>query len=292
MPDLLKIQGLTKSYGDFSLQKMELSVPDGHVVGLIGKNGAGKSTTMKAILGLIFPDAGHIELFGRVDDDGPCVEVKRRIGVVLDSCPFPAEMTAADVGRLGRRAFGSWRQGRFDTLLRDAGISATKKVRRLSRGMGMRLQLAFALAHEPDLLLLDEATSGLDPLARDEVLDLLRDHMSHEGRGILMSSHITTDLEKLADIVVCIDGGCKVFEKTLEDICDTSGIARCKSGDVERIMRAGLFGQGVLRILRNGYSSDVLVPDRKLLHDALPTVTCERASLDEYMLLTLKGEAL
>ena len=158
--------------------------------------------------------------------------------------------------------------------------------------MGMKLSLAFALAHRPDLLVLDEATAGLDPLARDEVLDLLRGFMEEEGHAILMSTHITTDLEKIADEVVCIDEGRLAFSAPKDAICDDAGIARCRTADLERLASSGAFAAGSLRALPRGMAVDVLVPDRFACARALPDVAVDRASIEDYMTIMLKGEAL
>ena len=154
----------------------------------------------------------------------------------------------------------------------------------------MKLQLAFALAHHPDLLILDEATAGLDPLARDEVLEMLRTFMNEEHHGILISSHITSDLEKIADYVVCIDKGKQVFTKSIDEICDMAGIAHCRSAELEELLQRELFEPQSLRIIRSAYGTDVLVPDRSILSQHMPTIVCDRANLEEYMRFMLKGE--
>ena len=239
------------------------------------------------------PDAGTIELFGERTDSGEAAiaRAKERIGVVFDTCPFLSESRVSDVASIGRFAWKTWDRLSFETYLRTFGLDPKKRVKDLSRGMGMKLQLAFALAHKPDLLILDEATAGLDPMARDEVLDILRAYMADGAHGILMSSHITTDLEKIADQVVCIDGGRTVFSCSTDEICDIAGIARCRSADVEAIAGAGLFEPGSLRVMRDAYSISVLVPDRAVLRRRFPEVACERASIEEYMAFMLKGES-
>lgn len=293
MTELLKVEGLVKSYGEFTLDHLDLTVPEGCVTGFVGSNGAGKTTAIKSILGVVLPDAGTIELFGERTDSGEAAiaRAKERIGVVFDTCPFLSESRVSDVASIGRFAWKTWDRLSFETYLRTFGLDPKKRVKDLSRGMGMKLQLAFALAHKPDLLILDEATAGLDPMARDEVLDILRAYMADGAHGILMSSHITTDLEKIADQVVCIDGGRTVFSCSTDEICDIAGIARCRSADVEAIAGAGLFEPGSLRVMRDAYSISVLVPDRAVLRRRFPEVACERASIEEYMAFMLKGES-
>lgn len=292
MTDILKVSNLVKRYEGFALKGVNLCVSAGCVVGFVGSNGAGKTTTIKSILGLVVPNDGTIELFGEpVSAQGASLaRAKARMGVVFDTCPFPSESRMRDVRALGRMAFPTWDNAVFDAYLSQFGIDEKKQVKSLSRGMGMKLQLAFALAHAPELLVLDEVTAGLDPLAREEVLDILRAFMENERHGILMSSHITSDLEKIADYVVCIDAGHEVFSCTIDEICDVAGIARCRAAEAEALMTSGLFGPGSLRVMRNDYFTDVLVPDRAALRRAFPDVACERVSLESYMLFMLKGE--
>ncbi len=297
MEQLIRAKGLAKRYDGFALEGIDLEVPAGSVVGLIGSNGAGKTTTLKAILGMTAPDAGTVELLGcdPRTSGAQLIAVKQRIGVVLDACAFPVTMRVRDVGTLGRAAYPRWDQDCFEQLCERFELAPKKAVKGLSRGMGMKLTLAFALAHRPDLLVLDEATAGLDPLAREEVLDLLRRFMEEPGHAVLMSTHITTDLEKIADEVACIDEGRLVFRAPKDAICDEAGIARCRTADLQRIeelVASGALAEGRLRALRRGLATDVLVPDRFAFARALPDVPVDRASIEDYMTLALKGEAL
>lgn len=292
MTAILKVKGLRKTYDRFVLDGISFEIPEGSIVGFVGSNGAGKTTAIKSILGLVRPDGGSVEVFGNPVDPGwlPAA-AKQRIGVVLDTMAFPDDCLVSDVALLGRGSFARWDDGLFSSLLDAFAIDRGKKAKSLSRGMGMKLQMAFALAHRPDLLILDEATAGLDPLARDEVLDMLRDFMNEEGRGILLSSHITTDLEKVADYVVCIDAGRPVFAKAIDEVCDRAGIVRCGSADAEKVLESGVFERGSLRMARGAYSTEILVPDRMEVRRAFPSIECDRANLEDYMRLMLKGEA-
>ena len=291
MPDILNVTGLSKELGDFALSNMELRVEPGCVTGFIGSNGAGKTTTIKMILGLLSPDAGNIWLFGQtVDQSKYDPEIKQKVGVVFDSCPFPPEVRVSTVQAIGRQTMSAWSDERFIDLIGQFEIPLQKRIREISRGMGMKLQMAFALAHDPQLLILDEATAGLDPLAREEVLGILRDFVADGECGILMSTHITSDLEKIADWITCIDHGQLVFSKAVEDICDTAGVAHCRTSEAEQLIESGLFKPESLRIVRRGFSTDVLVPDRAALRSAFPEIACERASIEEYMSFALEGE--
>lgn len=290
MENLIEARGLTKRYEGFALDGLDLVVPAGTVVGFVGSNGAGKTTTLKLLLGLLRADGGSVSLFDDVVDGDVSAAMKQRIGVVLDTCSFPQESTVRDVDAIGRSAYQAWDAPLFSQLCERFELAPKKKVKELSRGMGMKLSLAFALAHHPQLLILDEATAGLDPLARDEVLDLLRDFMGFDDHGILMSTHITTDLERIADEVVCIDEGRKVFELPKEAICDEAGVVRCRAADVETLAESGFFAPGEMRALAHAYGTDVLVPDRFAFAKAFPEIAVDKASIEDYMALMLKGE--
>lgn len=283
---LLNVQGLSKSYADFTLSDVDLSVESGCVTGFIGGNGAGKTTTIKVILGLIEPDGGTIELFGQCVsmESAAMQQLKQRIGVVFDTCAFPREMTVGDVGALGRAAFTNWDAPLFERLTREFELGAKKNAGQLSRGMGMKLTLAFAMAHHPALLILDEPTAGLDPMARDGVLDMLRAFMAYDGHGILMSSHITSDLEKIADRIVCIDRGRIAFDMPKDEISDMAGIAHCRTAEFEAIAEPGM------RSIRREYGVDLLVSDRFAFSSAHPDIAVDKAGIDDYMALILKGE--
>lgn len=297
MADSILVSGLTKRYGDdFSLQGVSLRVPQGSVVGFVGANGAGKTTTIRAILGLMNADEGTVEVlgepFGFASDAASCARVKERIGVVFDTCPYVGDLSVKTVGAVMAAAYPSWRAGLFEEYLRRFSLSQKKKVKDLSRGMGMKLQIACALSHEPELLILDEATAGLDPLARDEVLDILREYLAaDERRSMLLSSHITSDLDKIADRVVCIDAGRVVFDCDKDEICDMAGIARCRAAEFEQVAASDFADAGALRFLRHAYGIDVLVPDRFAFMRRFPDIACDKATIDDYMQLVLKGDA-
>lgn len=289
----LKTDGLTKRYPDFVLGPLSLEVPAGTVMGIVGSNGAGKTTLIKCLLGLTEASGGQLHLLdtpiARPDDVS--ATLKERIGVVLDTCAFPQELRLSDVAQLGRASFRSWDQNRFDELTRTFALANSKRVRELSRGMGMKLSLAFALAHAPELLILDEATAGLDPLARDEILDMLRAFMEDERHAILMSSHITSDLEKLADSILCLDEGQVAFAMPTDAILDEAGIAHAREADLHLIADS-LSDPGRLRVMRQPYSTDVLVPDRFAFAKEHPNIPVDRASLDDYLAFMLKGDVL
>ena len=294
MDALIQANGLGKRYDDFHLKGIDIRVEAGTVVGLIGSNGAGKTTTIKMLLGILRPDEGDVRVLGCPVGSGsaPEGELKQRIGVVLDTCAFPDTSKVKDVATLGRFAYRNWDAHRFSALCERFELAPKKNVKELSRGMGMKLMLAFALSHDPELLILDEATAGLDPMASDEVLDILREFMSVEGHAILLSTHITSDLEKIADEIACIDDGKLVFDVPKDEICDVAGIAHCRERDLELIGKSAWADDRRVRKLRSGMTYDVLVPDRFAFAKAFPDIALDSASIDDYMTLTLKGEQL
>lgn len=290
MSNLLEIRDASRQVSDsFSLRNANLSIGSGEIVGLVGANGAGKTTIIRAALGLLKLDSGYAALFGEpLAADTPDADVRRlrsRVGVVFDTCPYPSEITVSQVETCIKPAFPTWDNTCFETLVARFGLEPKKKVKSLSRGMGMKLQLACALSHNADLLILDEATAGLDPLARDELLDNLRDYASTGDRGVLLSSHITSDLERIADRVVGIDAGSIIFDIPREQITDMAGIAHCTFDQAQRIL-ACVDGA---RAAKREFSCDVLVPNRFEFAEAFPEVPCDRASIDDYLHFILKG---
>ena len=290
MSNLLEIRDANRQVSDsFSLRNANLSIGSGEIVGLVGANGAGKTTIIRAALGLLKLDSGYAALFGEpLAADTPDADVRRlrsRVGVVFDTCPYPSEITVSQVETCIKPAFPTWDSTCFETLTERFGLEPKKKVKSLSRGMGMKLQLACALSHDADLLILDEATAGLDPLARDELLDELRDYASTGDRGVLLSSHITSDLERIADRVVGIDAGSIIFDIPREQITDVAGIAHCATDQAQRIL-ACVDGA---RAAKREFSCDILVPNRFEFAEAFPEVPCDRASIDDYLHFILKG---
>ena len=289
---LIEARGLTKHYDGFSLEGVDLTVNEGEVVGFIGQNGAGKSTTIKALLGLFPTDGGTSSVLGVPSEElsrASGAATKEQVGVVFDAISLPEHLKVADVGRIYERSYATWDARRFERLVGEFGLDAKKTVKELSRGMGMKLSLASALAHDARLLILDEATAGLDPMARDGVLDLLRDFVAEPDRAILMSSHITSDLERIADRIVCIDAGRIVFDLPKDVITDEMGVARCRVADLEKIANSGVVPDAELRYLRHDYGIDVLVPDRSAFAENFPEIPVDRMTIDDYMTLTLKG---
>ena len=285
MDTILTVSGLTKHYPGFTLDHVSFSVPGGSIMGLIGENGAGKSTTIKALLGLVRPDEGSAAFWGQ--DLAAAPRLKEDLGVVFDGGSFYETLTPAQVGSILRHAYSQWDDGLYRSYLERFAVPAQKEIKGLSKGMKAKLSLAAALSHRPRLLILDEATSGLDPVMRDDILDVFLDFVQDEEHSILMSSHISADLEKVADYITFIHAGRVLFTRAKDELRYQWGVLRCG---------AALFGQlkpqEMLAWRREDYQWDVLVPDKEQARRAHPGAVVDDATIDEIMLLYVKGECV
>jgi ABC-2 type transport system ATP-binding protein len=216
MNNVVEVRGLTKHYGEFTLENVAFDVPEGYITGFIGPNGAGKTTTIKLILGIVRGDSGSIKVFG----EEAAAAQNGQVGVVTDASFYVSDWTVTDVEKAVAPFYPDWDAAKFAGYLKQFGLSRRKKIKELSRGMSIKLQLAAALSHSAKLLILDEPTSGLDPAARDEICDLLREFVSDEGHSVLFSTHITSDLEKIADYITFILGGHIVFAGPKDDFLE------------------------------------------------------------------------
>lgn len=285
MTNSIEVNGLCKSYGDFQLDHVDLTLPGGAILGLIGENGAGKSTTIKCILNLIRRDEGTIRVFGQ--DNIECDQaIKQDVGVVLDECFFHDSLRASDVDAILRRIYRKWDRALFRRYCQQFGLPEKKMVKEYSRGMKMKLSLAAALAHRPRLLILDEATSGLDPVVRDEILDEFLNFIQEEDHSILLSSHITSDLEKVADYITYIHKGRTVLSGAKDELLEQYGRLVCRSSDLERL-DSGL----IVGVRRSQFGCEALVNDRAGIREAYPELTVDPVTLEDIMVFTVKGEA-
>lgn len=286
MNSILSLKNVNKKYekSNFAIKDISFSVPEGSIVGFIGENGAGKSTTMNCILNVIRRDSGNIEIFGRemTDDD---IDIREDMGVVYDSNNFPEYLTAKQLADILCRIYSKWDNSCFEQYLKRFGLAESQKIKTYSRGMSMKLAIAVALSHDSKLLILDEATSGLDPIMRDEILDVLLEFVKEENHSILLSSHITSDLEKIADYIVFIHNGEIILNKTKDELIYEYGVIRCSESDYQNILQ-----EDILSSMKKDYQIDVLIKNRKLMEKKYKNLIIDSISLDEIMLLLVKGE--
>lgn len=236
MNNILKVDGLSKSYGDFSLTDVTFSLPEECITGFIGINGAGKTTTLRTLLGLTSRSSGNIQFFG-LDMDRNEKQIKDRIGVVLDDGCFYDELTLAEMKRIIASAYTSWSEQDFKRYMDMFSLDLKQKINMLSKGMKMKYALALALSHNAELLIMDEPTSGLDPLIRSQLLKILTDYMANGGKGVFFSTHITSDLDKIADMLIMIDKGHIIFQEEKDALIDTYRIVKGDIGQLTDDMR-------------------------------------------------------
>lgn len=279
MTPILQIDSLCKSYEDFSLQNISFTLPQGCIMGLVGQNGAGKSTTLKAILGLVRPDSGSVKLFGQElrENEG---QIKEQIGVVFDSMNLPEMLRGKDVGKVLGPLYQSWDQTAFNGYLERFSLPKNKLIKDYSRGMKMKVAIAAALSHGAKLLLLDEATGGLDPIVRDEILDILLEFMQDPTHGILFSSHITGDLEKIADYVTFIHEGQVRFSQPKDELLDSYAVVKCSPQQLASIDPAAL-----ISVRSHQYGTEALVRRDAVWADAV----AERPTIEDMMLFIARG---
>lgn len=285
MSNLLEIEHLTKDYGSFRLDDVSLTIPGGTMMGLIGENGAGKSTTIKCILNLIRRDGGEIRIFG-LDNRTQEREVKAQIGVVLDESTFHDTLRAPEVGRILSKLYPSWDAPLFSQYLEKFSLPERKLLKEYSKGMKTKLSIAAALSARPRLLILDEATSGLDPVVRDEILDEFLNFIQDEEHAILISSHITSDLEKAADYVTYLHKGRVSIQGAKDELLETYGRLACARSDLERVDPALLVGRRV-----GQFGCEALVKNRRDFCRRYPDLTVDPVNLEDIMVFTVKGDA-
>lgn len=279
---MLSIRGLSKRYMNFSVEDVTFKVPDGTVVGLIGENGAGKSTIIKSVLGAVHPDGGEILVDGmpldKLDRSG-----RQKISFVLDDMGLPMELTLSMLDKVLSNIFEKWDSAKFKSLVQKFGLPEKKMLREFSKGMKMKATIAVALSYESNLLILDEPTSGLDPVVRDDILEMIYDYNRQNGRAALISSHITTDLEKICDYIVYIHGGKVIFNEEKDELLSRYAIY---STDEKQL--AELDKTAVVKVLRRDYGVDILASKEKMPRD----FEYRPVSLDDIMLFYSKGESI
>jgi len=282
MDAILQVENLTKHYPDFTLDHVSFSVPKGTIMGLIGENGAGKSTTINAILDLIHKDDGTVTFWGQ--ELSSAKQLKEDIGVVFDGINFYETLTPAKVGKIARAAYSQWDNHLYQDYLKRFQLPLDKEFKQMSKGMKVKLCIAVALSHNPKLLILDEATSGLDQVMRDDILDVFLEFVQDENHSIMMSSHITTDLEKVADYITFIHQGKVIFNKKKDDLRYHYGIVRCGAATFDQIDK-----QEILAYRKEDYQWNVLVADKEKAKKKYKNAVVDDATIDDILLLYVKG---
>ncbi len=280
----LKLTNITKKYDDFILDNVSFNVPKGNIVGLIGENGAGKSTTLNSILDIIERDSGNVFI---LDSEKNKISnaTREKIGVVFDGNNFPEDLTPQKLNNVLKAIYSNWEEQKFYELLEKFSLPKNKKIKKFSKGMKMKLSISVALSHKAQLLILDEATSGLDPVVRDDILDILLDFVQEENNSILMSSHITSDLEKIADYIIFIHKGKVIFEETKDNLIYNYGIMKCKLKEFNDIEK-----KDIIRYRKMDYGYEILIKNKKELEKKYPNVIMDNIKIEDIMLMYVKGE--
>lgn len=282
MANVIEIDKMTKEYQDFSLKEISFNMPKGYIMGFIGPNGSGKTTTIKAILNMIHYQSGDIKVFG-LDNQLQADLINEQIGVVLDSNLFVDDWTATDVEKAVAPFYSLWDSQKYTELLSKFNINRTKKVKDLSRGMKVKLMLAVALSHHAKLLILDEPTSGLDPVARDELCDMFSDYVLNEENSILFSTHITADLEKIADYITFILDGKIIFSGPKEDLLEKFLLVKGGLDELNAELRKLLIG---LREYGTGFEGLI---EAQHIGQLTSHFMVESVTLDEIIIFLNKG---
>lgn len=284
MNNIIEIKNLTKEYPGFKLNNIDLVIPYGSIMGLVGENGAGKTTLIKAILNIVNRDSGTITVFNKDNIENEKM-IKEDIGIVLDDAFFADTLKVKEVVKIVKCLYKNWDDQVFEHYLHEFDLPNNKMIKTFSKGMKKKLEIAVALSHHPRLLILDEPTSGLDPIVRSEILDILRDFIQDENKGVLLSSHITSDLEHVADYVSFISQGKLVFAESSEDLLDKYGIIKCNSETFDQIEL-----NDMVNFKKYPYNDEILINDRKMIKSKYPNLVIDKPSIEEIMLLYIKGE--
>lgn len=284
MSNVIEVEGLCKRYDGFAIENLNLSIPQGGIMGFIGANGAGKTTTIYSILNVIPVDAGRIQIFGK-DYKKDEQEIKQDIGVVFDEMGYHEIMTPLQISRMMKSIYHNWSEMEFAKYLDRFGLPYKKRCGTFSRGMRMKLQIAVALSHGAKLLIMDEPTSGLDPVVRNEMLDIFQEFVEEEDHTILLSSHIIEDLERIADEIAFIDKGRILLADNKDVILEQHAILKGKKQDISKIRSEDMVG-----VKRSAYGVEILVQDAPACRRRYPEFLCEPASLEDIMLYYVSRE--
>ena len=280
----IEIDGITKHYDGFTLDHVSFNVAKGSIMGFIGQNGAGKSTTINTILNIVKPEEGSVRIFG-LDHRRDELAIKQELSAVFDELPFHDALTADGLNIILRDVFRAWNKETFFGYLDRFQLPRRKKFGQFSKGMKMKLQIAAALSHDAKLLVMDEATTGLDPVVRNEILDIFLEFLQDENHSILMSSHITTDLEKIADSVTFIDRGRILVTGYKDEILESHGVLKCTKSDFADIAREDYISARI-----TDYGAELMVTDRQSARKKYSGAVIDPTTLEEIMLFYVNRE--
>ena len=283
MENILEVKNLCKKYNQFELKNVNLTLPKGMIMGLIGENGAGKTTTIKSILNLT-NSTGEINIFG-LNVKKYDKKIKEDIGVVLNENFFSEYLNPKDINKIMKNIYKNWDEKLYFKYLEDFKLPKNKISKEFSSGMKMKLKIAVVLAHHPKLLILDEPTSGLDPVARSEILDIFQDFIQNGENSIFVSSHITSDLEHIADYITFINDGEIVLSKTRDELLEEYGIVKCSKAEFEKINK-----KDYVKYKVNRYEYDVLVENKSEFKRKYDFNVIDKPTLEDIMLIYIKGE--
>lgn len=282
----LEIKNISKTYKNFKLDDISFILPCGHIMGLIGENGAGKSTIINCILDIIEKDSGNISVLGQKNDKNN-VSLKENIGVVLDASDVYDNYTVKQVENIMKDVYKQWNHEVYDYYIQKFALPLNKMIKDFSRGMKMKMAITIALSHQPKLLILDEATSGLDPIMRDEILDVFMEFVQDENHAILLSSHISSDLEKIADYITFIHEGKLILSTSKDELIYEYGLMKCRNDEFDMIDK-----EDIIRYRIKTYEVEILVKDREKMAKKYPNCIVDPTKLDDIMMLYVKGEQI
>lgn len=280
---ILEIKDLNKSYEDFALKNVSFALPRGYIMGFVGQNGSGKTTTIRSILNMASTDSGKISVFG-LDSVTDSIAIKERLGVVFDSLYLAEHLNAKQIEQQLRPFYKDWNTEEFFRRIKQFDLPDNKKVGDFSKGMKMKLMIAVALSHNPELIILDEPTSGLDPVARDELLDILAEYIEDENRGVLFSTHITADVERIADYVTILHNGKVWYTGTKDELTEGYAVLKGAAADIPEGVQEKLIG---FHNYRNGFEALIRTEDLAGLPESLEY---EKASIDEILVYIAKED--
>ena len=284
MENVLEIKNLCKKYDNFELKNVTFNLPKGMIMGFIGENGAGKTTTIKAILNIIKSNHEELKIFG-LDNCKDEEKIKEEIGVVLDDMFFPEILTPNDINNIMKSIYKTWDSKMFNNYLKKFSLLSNNQIKTFSKGMRKKLEIITALSHHPKLLILDEPTSGLDPIARTEIINIFQNFIENGDCSILFSTHITTDLEHIADYITFINNGKIILSKPTNELLDNYGIVKCTEKEFKNINK-----KDYIKYQKTKYEYEILIENKKDFKTKYDISIIDKITLDDLMVLMIKGE--